>query len=28
VMYVPRGAFSQSFRALAAKEQKLWLLAD
>ena len=27
-IYVPRGAFSQSFRALAAKEQKLWLLAD
>ena len=27
-MYVPRGAFSQSFRALAAKDQKLWLLAD
>ena len=27
-MYVPRGAFSQSFRALAAKDQKLWLTAD
>ena len=27
-MYVPRGAFSQSFRALTAKDQKLWLTAD
>ena len=27
-MYVPQGAFSQSFRALAPKGQKLWLTAD